>query len=133
MKIREMLTENLGLKALSLFLAAVIWLFVSFGREAEIELALPVVLANVPQGLVVANSPPARIDVRLAGPRILLLRLGARPRPVLLDLKGAGEGVTAFPEMAKNLPLPYGVRVTRVTPAAIEVRLAGNGSPGNAK
>ncbi len=124
MKIREMLTQNLGLKTLSLLLAAILWLFVSSGREAAMELELQVVYANVPQGLAITNNPPAQIDVRLSGPRILLLRIGARRQPVVLDLRGAGAGITAFPEVARNLPLPYGVRVTRVTPAAIEVRLA---------
>ncbi len=125
MKIREMLTQNLGLKALSLLLAAILWLFVSSGREGAAKLVLPVIYANVPQGLAITNKPPAQIDVRLAGPRILLLRLDSNRQPVVLDLKGASAGITAFPEVAKNLPLPYGVRVTRVTPAAIEVRLAG--------
>lgn len=125
MKIRETLTQNLWLKVLSLLLAAVLWLFVSSGREVEVDLTLPVVYANVPQGLALTNNPPERIDVRLSGPRILLLRLAAGHMPVVLDLKGAGEGITAFPAVGKNLPLPYGVRITRVTPAAIEVRLAG--------
>ncbi len=124
MKIREMLTHNLGLKTLSLFLAAVLWLFVSSGREAETELSLPVVLTNIPPGMTVTNRPPSRIDVRLAGPRILLLRLDARRLPVVLDLKGAGEGTTGFPEVEKGLRIPYGLRVTRVTPATVAVTLA---------
>ncbi len=124
MKIREAFAHNLGIKALALFLATVLWLFVTTGQRTEIDLALPVVFMNLPPGLTIVNRPPSRVDVRLAGPRILLLRLGAERLPVRLDLKGAGEGTTRFPEVESNLQTPPGVRVTRVTPAVIEVMLA---------
>jgi YbbR domain-containing protein len=127
MNVREMLTHNLGLKVLSLFLAMVLWLFVAAGKEAEIGLSLQIVFAHLSPGLAIVNGPPARIDVRLAGPRILLLKLKAERLPVLLDLQGIREGTTAFPAVEMAIRVPDGVRVTRVTPAAIEVRLAKNG------
>jgi YbbR domain-containing protein len=130
MNVREMLTHNLGLKVLSLFLAIVLWLFVAAGMETEIGLVLPVVFAHLSPDLAVVNRPPARIDVRLAGPRILLLKLKAERLPVLLDLQGVREGTTVFPAVEMAIRAPEGVRVTRVTPAAIEVRLAKAGSSG---
>jgi YbbR domain-containing protein len=124
MNVRETLTHNLGLKVLSLFLAIVLWLFVAAGTESEIGLSLPVVFTHLPTGLAIINQPPARIDARLAGPRILLLRLNEERIPVVLDLQGAREGSTVFPGVESAISVPDGVRVTRVTPAAIEVRLA---------
>jgi YbbR domain-containing protein len=124
MNVREMLAHNLGLKVLSLFLAVMLWLFVAAGMEAEIGLSLPVVFTHLSLDLAVVNQPPARINVRLAGPRILLLTLKAAQVPVLLDLQGVREGTTAFPAVEMAIRVPNGVRVTRVTPAAIEVRLA---------
>jgi YbbR domain-containing protein len=124
MNAREMLTHNLGLKALSLFLAIVLWLFVVAGMEEEIGMSLPVVFVHLSPELAVVNRPTAKIDVRLSGPRILLLRLKAEQLPVLLDLQGVREGTTTFPAVEREVRLPAGVRVTRVIPAAIEVRLA---------
>ena len=124
MNVREMLAHNLGLKILSLFLAVMLWLFVAAGMEAEIGLSLPVVFTHLSSDLAVVNQPPARLDVRLAGPRILLLKLKAAQLPVLLDLQGVREGTTGFPAVEMAIRVPEGVRVTRVTPAAIEVRLA---------
>jgi YbbR domain-containing protein len=124
MNVLEMLANNLGLKVLSLFLAVMLWLFVAAGMEAEIGLSLPVVFTHLSSDLAVVNQPPARLDVRLAGPRILLLKLKAAQLPVLLDLQGVREGTTAFPAVEMAIRVPEGVRVTRVTPAAIEVRLA---------
>ena len=128
MNLREILTHNLGLKTLSLFLAMVLWLSVAAGMKAEIGLSLPVVFAHLSPGLAVVNQPPARIDVRLSGARILLMKLKAEQLPVLLDLQGVREGTTVFPAVEMAIRVPEGVRVTRVTPAAIEVRLAKAGN-----
>ena len=129
MKLVETVTHNLGLKLLSLFLAAVLWLFVTASHDEEIGLSCPVACANIPPGLAIVNRLPTQVDVRLAGPRILLLRLKSERPTVLLDLRGLGEGLTSFPEVETKFRIPYGVRVTRVTPASIEVRLAKTGSP----
>jgi hypothetical protein len=125
------LTHNIGQKALSLALAAVIWLFVTAEKEAEIGVEVQVGVKNLAPGLVIANQLPPRIDVRLAGPKIALLRLHTVRPVLLLDLQGAREGATGFPGLDRSIPLPAGVRVTRVTPATIEVRLARAGSAGN--
>jgi len=130
MNIREILIHNLGLKTLSLFLAVVLWLSVAAGMKAEIGLSLPVVFVHLSPGLTVVDRPPALIDVRLSGPRILLMKLKAGQLPVLLDLQGVREGTTVFPAVEMAIRVPEGVRVTRVTPAAIEVKLAKAGSSG---
>jgi YbbR domain-containing protein len=120
---RETWTHNLGLKALSLFLAALLWLFVAAGQESELDLQVPVQFENISPGLAVVNQPPTRLDVRVAGPKILLMRLQTDRLVVVLDLKGAGEGTTGFPGPEKAIRFPDGVRVTRVTPAVIELKL----------
>jgi len=131
MKMREIVTHNLGLKVLSLILAVMLWLFVVAEKESQTSLSVPVVFENLPPGLVIVGRPPDRIDVRVAGPRMLLLRLNG-DRPMLhLDLKDAREGTIAFPAPESAISIREGVRVTRVTPAAIEVRLAKSGTKRN--
>jgi hypothetical protein len=123
MNLRELLTHNLGLKVLSLVMAVVIWFFVDVGKETEISMAVPVLFKNIPSGLVIAGAPPPPINVRLKGPKIALMKFRAERPTLLLDLKGAGEGTTGFPGLESIIKLPEGVRVTRVTPIAMEVRL----------
>ena len=123
MKLRELVTHNLGLKALSLIMAVVIWFFVDVGKETEISMAVPVLFKNIPSGLVIAGAPPPPINVRLKGPKVALLKFRAERPALLLDLKGAMEGITGFPALESMITLPEGVRVTRVIPAAMEVRL----------
>ena len=127
MKIRETLTHNLGLKVLSLIMAVVIWFFVDVGKEMEISMAVPVVFKNIPSGLVFADAPPPPIYVRLKGPKIALMKIRADRLVAQLDLKGTREGMTGFPYLETMINLPEGVRVTRVTPAALEVRLTRTG------
>jgi hypothetical protein len=123
MRFRELVTHNLGLKALSLIMAVVIWFFVDAGNETEISMAVPVLLKNIPSGLVIATAPPPPINVRLKGPKISLLKFRADRPAIFLDLKGVGEGTTGFPGLESMINLPEGVRVTRITPEAIVVRL----------
>ena len=130
MRLRELVTHNLGLKALSLVMAVVIWFFVDVGKDTEISMAVPVLLKNIPSGLVIAGAPPPPINVRLMGPKIALIKFRAARPVLLLDLKGAGEGTTGFPDLESMLKLPDGVRVTRVTPVAMEIRLAKIGTSG---
>jgi hypothetical protein len=129
MKIRDAVTHNLALKLLSLIMAVVIWYFVDVGKEKEISMSVPVVLKNIPSGLVFAGAPPPPIYVRLKGPKIALMKIRADRLVAQLDMKGAGEGKTGFPYLETMIDLPDGVRVTRVTPAAMEVRLIKTGTP----
>jgi len=133
MNLGKTVRHNLGLKAMSLLLAVMLWLFVAAGREAVISRSVPVVIENIPSGLVVAGNPPSIIDVRVKGPRILLFKSRMEPLALLLDLEGSKEGTTSFPSPGALLSLPEGLRVTRVTPAAIEVRLAKTGKTGMGK
>jgi YbbR domain-containing protein len=127
---REIVSHNLGLKALSLLLATLLWLFVAVEQESEIAVAVPVTFKNLGDGLTVSNQPPTNLDVRVAGPKILLLKIQAERPVAVLDLKGIREGTTSFPGLEKTLHLRTGLRVTRITPASVEVRLARTGSPG---
>lgn len=115
--------KNGTLMLLSLFLAVVLWLYVNYDRESETELMIPVQIINLPPGLVIAGQAPARLNVRIAGPRIQLMRMSSNRLAASLDLKNTREGVVAFTELDKVVTAPRELRVTRVYPAVIEVRL----------
>ena len=123
MSLKERLPANSGLMMLALSLAIVFWLFVHYHNESETELLVPVKLENLASGLVVANQPPARINVRIAGPRIQMLRMDPDQLVVSLDLQNVGEGVVAFPDIDKAVPVARDLRITRVYPSVVEIRL----------
>jgi len=133
MNLREVVTHNLGLKIMSLFLAIVLWLFIAAEKDSEISFSVPVEIVNLPNGLVVASRPPARIDVRVAGPKVVLMSLQWNLPKVFLDMKDAREGTTEFPRLEGTIRISEGVRVTRVSPAAVDVTLARGGAAGKGK
>ncbi|SNB45146.1 YbbR-like domain-containing protein [Geobacter sp. DSM 9736] len=123
MNLPARLPKNSGLIVLSLSLAFVLWLFVNYDRESETEMTVPVRVVNVPQGLDVTNQLPHHLVVRVAGPRIQLMRLVPERLTVSLDLGNLREGTVAFPDLGNAVPVPRELRVTRIYPSMIEIEL----------
>jgi hypothetical protein len=121
MTLREVATRHLVLKLLSLLLAAVMWLFVALEREDEVEVVVPLRLERLPAGLALYKAPLPQVLVRLAGPRLLLLRQQWQPLAIPLDLAGVREGKVAFTSLERSLKPVPGVRVVRIQPAALEL------------
>ena len=133
MKAPVWLQENLGLRIMSLILAFFLWSYVTGGGETERAFIARVETMNLPAGLVVVGKPTERVELRLAGPRFLLVKLAAANRlTITLNLDGVREGVVAFTALDTRLQLPTSVRVTRVYPSTVELRLVrdeGGGAP----
>jgi len=119
----EQLTNNWVLKLLSLVFALVLWFFVIGERQLEVGYAVPLQLKNVPPTLIVANEVPSLVDVRLSGPRTLLMRIGPNDINLSVDLKGLKPGVTSFKRLDEKLDIPTGVKVTRLSPSFVDVKL----------
>lgn len=123
MKWRKVI-KNWDLQLLSLVLAVIVWCGVTGGRTAEVELTVPLELGAFPPGLSAVGRVPSEAAVTVSGPTILLLKLRSEKIIIPLDARGAGEGSILFTGLDKRLKLPRGVTVTRIYPAAVEVRLA---------
>lgn len=123
MSVREKLSENLGFKALSLLLAIALWLFVTAGTEGEVALTVPVQFRNIPPQLSPGSKVPPAVELKIAGPRILLWQLARERLAVTLDLQGVGEGSVAFTSLERTVRLRSGLRIIRIQPSAIELRL----------
>uniref|UniRef100_A0A831U3H2 YbbR domain protein n=1 Tax=Geobacter metallireducens TaxID=28232 RepID=A0A831U3H2_GEOME len=121
---RRGMGKNWDLKLLSLVLAVIVWCGVTGGRTAEVQLTAPVEISALPPGLSVAGPVPSKVEITVSGPQILLLKLRGERIIIPLDARGAGEGTILFTGLDQRLKLPRRVTVTRIYPAAIEVRLA---------
>lgn len=123
MSVREKLSENLEFKALALFLAMALWLSVTAGTEGEMALTVPVQFRNIPPQLTPGRQAPPAVELKVAGPRMLLWRLDRERLAVTLDLQGVGEGSVAFTSLERTVQLRSGLRITRIQPSAIELQL----------
>ena len=120
---RERLTENLGLKMLSLVLGITLWYAVARDQGAEFVFSIPVELRNVPEGLEVVEESAQQVDVRLRGPSEILRRLTPRDLRVGVDLSDAEPGERVAYLTPDDVAVPFGARVLRVTPASVQITL----------
>jgi YbbR domain-containing protein len=113
-----------GLKIFSLAFAIGLWLFVNVGQKpAERPFKVPVEFSHVPADVVVSHSGVEEIEVRVMGPPALLSTIQPEQLKVALDLDGAKPGTSTFRLGSDSFNPPRGVRVTRITPAVINLTL----------
>ncbi len=123
MNVPETTGNTMFLRLLSLGVALLLWLFVTYGRDGTLVLQIAPELRQLPPGLAVIGEPPSPVALTVTGPRFQLRHLATAKLRIPLDLSGAREGRVAFPDLERLVRLPAGVRITRITPAALELRL----------
>lgn len=119
----KLLTENWTLKLISLVFALVLWMFIMGERRQEVGYRVPLELQNIPAGLMIANEVPSLVDVRVSGPRTLLMKVADGDISIAVDLTDLKPGLTTFKRLEERLNLPSGLRVTRLSPSFIDLKL----------
>ena len=116
-------TQNALLKAVSIVLAVILWMFVVGEERAEVGLSIPLELINLPSHLVITSEVERDLNVRVNGPRRLLRRLQTEGLHKTIDLSGVREGNVFFEILPDSLLLPHGVEVVSISPDAIGLAL----------
>ncbi|PLX99767.1 MAG: YbbR domain pair protein [Desulfuromonas sp.] len=119
----KLLTENWGLKLISVILALLLWMFIMGERRLEVGYLVPLELQNIPESLMIANEVPSLVDVRVSGPRTLLMKVSPNDISIAVDLADLKPGLTTFKRLEERLNLPSGLRVTRLSPSFIDLKL----------
>lgn len=119
----KLLTENWTLKLLSLLFALILWMFIMGERRQEVGYRVPLELQNIPANLMIANEVPSMVDVRVSGPRTLLMKVSPNDISIAVDLTDLQPGLTTFKRLEERLNLPSGLRVTRLSPSFIDLKL----------
>lgn len=120
---KERLTDNLGLKVLSLLMGVTLWYAVAREQGAEFAFSIPLELREVPEGLEVVEESVQQVDVRLRGPSEILRGLTPQDVSVGIDLSDAGAGERIAYLTPDDVEVPFGARVMRVTPASVQIVL----------
>lgn len=111
--------RNLGLKFLSVCVAALLWLVVAGERVVERVMRAPVEMQNLPEGLEIVGNPPDTVEVRLRGPSGALSRMAAGDMAAVIDLQAARPGRRLFHLTQNNVSVPYGTEVVQVGPSTL--------------
>lgn len=113
--------RNIGLKFLSICIAALLWLVVAGDRVVERAIRVPVEYQHLPEGLEIVGDPLESVDVRLRGSSGTLGRLQQEETAVVIDLRNARPGRRLFHLTAAQVNVPYGVEVVQVAPATLSI------------
>ena len=111
--------RHFGLKALSVGLAALLWLVIAGEETVERGLRIPLELQQFPEGLELQSEAPALVDVRVRGSSGALSRMGPGDVVAVLDLHAAGSGQRLLSLTPDQVRTPLGVQVVQVTPATV--------------
>jgi len=114
--------RNLGLKVVSIGLAALLWLVVSGEQISERALRIPLEFTNLPAQLEVVGDPPANVDVRVRGSSGALSRIATGELVAILDLRTARAGQRLFHVTGNDVRAPFGIDVVQVTPSNVSIR-----------
>jgi len=119
----KIVTENWALKLISIAFAVMLWMFILGERQLEVGYRVPLELQNVPKGLMVVSEVPSQVDVRISGPRTLQMKISPNDISIVVDLSDLKPGLTTFKQLEERLNLPSGLRVTRLSPSYIDLKL----------
>ena len=115
--------ENWLLKIISLGFAVVLWFFVMGESRMEVNHIVPLEYENLPEELMIASEVPTSVAIRISGPRALQVNLSPGDISLAVDLKGLSAGVTSFKRLEESLNIPSGLKITRISPSYVDVKL----------
>ena len=115
--------ENWRTKLSALALVTIAWLVLASQQEAELTMTTPVQHTNVAPDLMLGPGSTPTVDLTVAGRRNTIRNLKDQDVQVSVDLSGITFGRHLIKVSAKNIFLPYGVKIDRVAPQKIMVNL----------
>lgn len=113
--------NHLGLKLVSVALAALVWLLVSGEQIVERALRIPLEFANLPAVLEIVGETPEAVDVRVRGSSGALSRIAAGQLVAVLDLRAARAGRRLFHLTGEDVRVPFGIDVVQVMPSSLSM------------
>lgn len=114
--------RRIGLKLVSVILAALLWLIVAGEQIVERALRVPLEYVNLSSQLELVGDAPASVDVRLRGSSGALGRIAAGELVAVLDLRSARPGLRLFHVTTADVRAPFGIEVVQVSPSNVSIR-----------
>jgi len=111
--------RHIGLKSMSIALAALLWLVVAGEQTVERAIRVPLEFTNVPPQLELVGEPPNFVDLRVRGASGRLSRIPAGEMVAVVDLQDARPGQRLFHLSASDVRAPFGVEILQVVPTTL--------------
>ncbi len=121
-RLQQALFKNLGLKAIALLLAGLLWFQVASQQIVQRTITRPLDIINLPAQFEISNDYPTTVDLEVRVRRNLAL--DSQAAPVVIDLRDAlaEQKVVALTEA--NIPdRPSGMEVIRFSPPNVNLNI----------
>ncbi|MDR1728651.1 MAG: hypothetical protein LBT74_12130 [Acidobacteriota bacterium] len=122
--LRKLFLDNWLLKATSLLLAIVLWLFVHGGAQPERVVAVPLEV-RVPRQMEIVSNRPPNVEVTLRGAMVSGSWLNQPLTSCVVDLQNAPEGEHIITLTQSNIKMSQGagVEILQINPAHLTIIL----------
>jgi len=121
---KKLFFHNLGLKLLSLILAAVLWFYLATENlDARDMVPVRLKFENLPSNLILSETSRDSVVVRINGQKDTISVLLASDFSCLLDLSKATAGRRNYSLDKDKVIHPLNVRVIKIIPDKVEVVL----------
>ncbi|MCX5813036.1 MAG: CdaR family protein [Proteobacteria bacterium] len=117
--------KDFKLKALSLVLASMLWLAVSYMGESRMSISVRISADKLSRDLIVSKIGAEEVLVTLNGPVSILKDIRARDVGVSLDLSNVKEGRYVYDLQKNNIRVPKGIQIEEVKPDYVVVEIDG--------
>ncbi len=121
------ISNNIGLKLGSLFLAIILWITITGQGIDEQKLRnVPYQIRNVPDGLIVTDKGVGVVDLHIRGPRSLLPAIRPEDSSIVLTLSPdtiIGETKIDIAHNNVYLPYPNQTSLLQISPSEVSVTL----------
>lgn len=122
--VRDLLTENLSYKIVSLMIAMILWVTIIGRRDFVYTKTMDVEILTAPDFTVTAQTAD-RVRLRVSGSRAELKQFIDNPstQALILDVTDRGPGVVDIDVPLTKIALPQGVKILSVRPNVIRAEI----------
>lgn len=122
---KNLITNNLGLKISALLISVLLWFFVTSRGQSEMSMEIPIEFKNIPIGLGIVSSSHKTASVNIRGQERLMKNVKSTDIRLSVDLGKAkkGDGSLTIYVNKDDIKLPHTMSVTSVSPSSLKVRI----------
>jgi len=117
------LTEDLGLKILSVLIAIFLWYMVNFTGSSDVSYQVPIDFRNIPGSTEIVWESSRTVTVWMSGQERAIKNLSPDRVKAWVDLKDAKTGESYHQLGPANVEVPQEVSLVRLSPTVIRVLL----------
>lgn len=118
---KNILTENLTIKIISIALALFLWFFVTFKGQTETSLDIPLEFKNTPSDMEVFKQSAKKISVSISARERILKEISQNDIRVVVDLSNVKLGENSIPITKSSIKLPRGIEILRIDPSTVKL------------